>query len=405
MFSLENMPDPIYLDHHATTPADPRVLEAMWPYFREVFGNASSRSHLFGRRARDAVEAARLEVATWIGAASADEIVFTSGATESDGLALLGAAGRPGAHVITQATEHRAVLQACGELERRGARVTRLPVDSEGRVAPEAVAAAIETDTVLVSIMLANNEIGTVQDIHGIGALTRERDVLFHCDAAQGLGYVPLSVEDAGVDLLSISGHKIYGPKGVGALYVRRGARARLARESHGGGQQGGIRSGTLNVPGIVGLARAAAIMREEGADEAARLAALRERLYSGLRARVEEISLNGPPLIPGARHPGNLNLRFLHVPAAGVLVDVFDELAISAGSACSSDRAGPSHVLLAIGLSEDEAKSSLRFGLGRDTTEADVYRVVELLASVVERRREASPLWQMHLRGEPVDW
>ncbi len=398
------MRSPIYMDHHATTPADPRVLEAMWPYFREVFGNASSRSHVFGRRARDAVEAARSEVAAFVGA-SADEIVFTSGATESDGLALLGVAGRPGAHVVTQATEHGAVLDACGELERRGARVTRLPVDSEGRVHVEAIADAIASETVLVSVMLANNEIGAAQDVRAIGALARERGVLFHCDAAQGLGYLPLAVADSGVDLLSISGHKLYGPKGIGALYVRRAVRARIAPETHGGGHEGGLRSGTLNVPGIVGLGRAAAIMREEGASEATRLVRLRDRLYGGLRARIAETSLNGPALVPGARHPGNLNVRFLHVAADAVLVDVFEELALSTGSACASERPAPSHVLLALGLSLEEAKSSIRFGLGRDSTEAEVDRAIDVLAAAVERQRERSPLWEMHLRGETPDW
>lgn len=400
---LIRMSDTIYMDHHATTPVDPRVLDAMWPYFRDEFGNASSRSHAYGRRARDAVERARAEVAALIGA-SADEIVFTSGATESDTLALLGVADRPSAHVVTQATEHSAVLDACAALERRGVRVTRLPVDSEGRLAPSAVADAIADHTVLVSVMLSNNEIGTVHDVATIGAIARERGVLFHCDAAQGLGYLPLDVERAGIDLLSVSGHKLYGPKGIGALYVRRAIRGRIAPQSHGGGHEGGLRSGTLNVPGIVGLGRAAAIAREEGPRESVRLAALRARLFEGLRARVPETALNGPAL-DGPRHPGNLNVRFLHVAADGVLIALEDALAVSTGSACTSERPAPSHVLSAIGLSADEANSSIRFGLGRGTTEAEVDRAVSLVAGAVERERDRSPLWEMHLRGESLDW
>ncbi len=398
------MTDAIYMDHHATTPVDPRVLDAMLPFLREAFGNASSRSHAFGRRARDAVEDARARVAALVGA-SADEIVFTSGATESDSIAILGSVAGAGAHVITQVTEHAAVLDACAALERQGVRVTCLPVDASGRVDPGAVEAAIREETALVSVMLANNEIGTAQDVAAVGAITRRRGVLFHCDAAQGLGYLPLSVGDAGADLVSVSGHKLYGPKGVGALYLRRAIRGRIAPRVHGGGHEGGLRSGTLNVPGIVGLGRAAEIAREEGSAEAARLAGLRGRLFDALRARIPETELNGPALDGGARHPGNLNVRFLHVAADAVLVALFDALAVSTGSACTSEHPAPSHVLRALGLTSDEVKSSIRFGLGRGTTEAEVDRAVDLVAAAVERERARSPLWEMHLRGESPAW
>jgi cysteine desulfurase len=406
MVRIEAMNEPIYMDCHATTPIDPRVLEAMMPALTGEFGNAASLSHAYGRRARDAVEAARAEVAALIGAAP-DEIVFTSGATESDDLAIAGAlAFHPRARVVTQATEHAAVLDTCSALERRsGARVVRLPVDREGHVDPAAVEAALSEETTLVSVMLANNEVGAVQDIGTIGALTRARGVLFHCDVAQGLGYLPLDVEAMGVDLLSISGHKLYGPKGVGALYVRRAIRDRLTPRMHGGGHQGGLRSGTMNVPGVIGLGRAASIMKGEGTREAERIAALRDRLFEGLASRIPETTRNGPPLGLGARHPGNLNVRFLHVEAAAVLVELFETLAVSSGSACSSERPAPSHVLLALGLSPEEAKSSLRFGLGRHTTVAEVERAIELVSGVVGRLRSRSPMWEMHLRGESIDW
>ncbi len=397
---------PIYMDHHATTPVDARVLESMLPYFSDRFGNAASRVHAHGKAARDAVEEARSQVAELIGAAP-DEIVFTSGATESDNLAVAGTArarASDGKHVVTVRTEHRAVLDTCAALEREGWRVTLLDVDARGLVDPEAVAAALTDETVLLSVMLANNEVGVVQDIAAIGALARDRGIVFHCDAAQGLGYLPVSVDTMNVDLLSVSAHKMYGPKGVGALYVSRSLQSRGVPmpQMHGGGHERGLRSGTLNVPGIVGLGAAAAIMDEEGAAEAGRLAALRDALQSEILERVDEVRVNGA----GApRHPGNLNVCFGYVDGAALLLALSETVSVSSGAACSSAEVGPSYVLEAMGVPKEWGAASIRFGLGRGTTEAEVTEVAQAVVSTVSSLRERSPLWSAKQRGTPVDW
>jgi cysteine desulfurase len=404
---------PIYLDHHATTPVDPRVLEAMTPYFTQSFGNAASRSHVFGWEAEAAVDAARASVAQALGA-SEKEIVFTSGATESDNLAILGVAHayrEKGDHVVTAATEHRAVLDSCRALANEGFRVTFLAPQRTGEIAAEAVLEAVTDRTILVSLMLANNEIGTIQKLAAIGAACRERGVLLHTDAVQGFGKVPFDVEAAGVDLASITAHKIYGPKGVGALYVRgRNPRVRLAPVLHGGGHERGMRSGTLNVPGIVGLARAADIALEEMPEESARLRRLRARLDDGITRRVDDVSLNGPPLpridadgalAPGEeerRLPGNLNVSFGGVDGEALLVSM-KNVAVSSGSACTSAVLEPSHVLKAIGVPAPLAHASLRFGLGRWTTEEEVDFAVETTAQAVAKLRENSPLVQARNR------
>jgi cysteine desulfurase len=399
-------PTPIYMDHHATTPVDERVLERMLPYFSGRFGNAASRVHAHGEVAKRAVEAARAEVADLIGA-SPDELVFTSGATESDNLAISGIArGRAseGRHIVTLRTEHKAVLDSCSALERDGWRVTRLDVDRHGLVAPEAVAAALSDDTVLVSVMLANNEVGVAQDLAAIGALTRPRGITFHCDAAQGLGYLPFSLEEMNIDLASISAHKIYGPKGVGALYIRRSLQALglpLA-QMHGGGHERGFRSGTLNVSGIVGLGSAAAIMRHDGAAEAKRIARLRDALERRLLDSIEEVRVNGA----GApRHPGNLNVSFGYVDGAALLLRMCEVVSVSSGAACSSAEPGPSYVLEAMGLPRDWAAASLRFGLGRHSTEAEVEQVADAVIAAVDELRGRSPLWAARNSGSPIDW
>ncbi|HJL23407.1 MAG TPA: aminotransferase class V-fold PLP-dependent enzyme, partial [Polyangiaceae bacterium LLY-WYZ-15_(1-7)] len=399
---------PIYMDHHATTPVDPRVFEAMRPTLEgPLFGNAASRSHVYGHRAREAVEAARAEVAALLGA-RAGEIVFTSGATESDNLALKGvlhhrreAEGRD--HLIVARTEHKAVLDAATRLETFGFRVTRLPVDGEGRMDPEALAEHLDEKTALVSAMLANNEVGALNDLERIGALCRDVGAWLHCDAAQGLGYVPLDVTRTPVDLVSLTAHKLYGPKGVGALWVRRkdGPRVRLVAEMDGGGHEKGMRSGTLNVPGIVGFGAAAAIQKEEGPAEAERLAALRARLWEGLAA-IEEVHLNGPPL-DAPRHPGNLNVSFGFVEGEGLLLRLAKTVAVSSGSACSSAGVEPSFVLRAMGVDPDLASASIRYGLGRGNTEADVDAALEATREAVGALREGSALWRAHLRGETV--
>jgi cysteine desulfurase len=386
----------IYLDHHATTPVDARVLEAMLPFFSEDFGNPASRSHRYGWRAEGAIEAARESVAAAVGAKDPREIVFTSGATESDNLALKGAlrAGRPraggGAHVITVATEHPAVLDPCAALEREGFAATVLPVDGGGFVDPDRVADAIGERTVLVSVMAANSEIGTLQPLAAIGEICAERDVLFHTDAAQALGKIPLDVEDIGVDLLSGSAHKVYGPKGVGFLYVRRrrrsGPRIRLEPLLHGGGHEQGLRSGTLPVPLCVGLGRALAIGGAEREAEAARLTGLRSRLLARLRENVPGIALNGPET---RRLPGNLNLAFEGIDADALIAGL-DEIALSTGSACSSASAEPSHVLKALGLPKERVAASVRIGLGRGTTEAEVDLAADRIAEEVAGLRAA---------------
>jgi cysteine desulfurase len=380
----------VYFDNQATTQVDPRVLEAMLPYFHERFGNAASRSHRFGWEAEKSVNLARKRVAELAGASPA-EIIFTSGATESNNLALKGVweSYRPqGDHLVTVATEHPAVLDPLRHLERMGARVTVLPPKGDGLVDLDRLREAILPETLLVSVMYANNEIGVIQPIEEIGKICRERRVLFHCDAAQAFGKV--AVGSVNIDLLSATAHKIYGPKGIGALYVRRGLR--LAAQMDGGGHESGLRSGTLNVPGIVGFGEACAICAQEMAVESIRTRALRDRLLTRIGERIDRVAVNGSM---EHRLPGNLNLRFTGVQAAALLTSL-PEIALSTGSACSSARPEPSHVLRALGLSEEEAQSSVRFGLGRFNDEKEVEYVAERVAEVVRKLRSAAPLSQV---------
>ena len=389
---------PIYMDNHATTPVDPRVVEAMLPYFTEVFGNASSRSHAFGWSAEKAVDQAREEVGALIGG-SGKEIVWTSGATESDNLAIKGAAEfhkERGNHIVTAQTEHKAVLDTCKRLEKEGFEVTYLPVAADGRVTAESVRGAMTDKTILVSIMLANNEIGTVNPVAEIGAVVKERGALFHIDAVQGVGKVPFDVNAARADLVSLSAHKMYGPKGVGALYVRRKPRVRITALIDGGGHERGMRSGTLNVPGVVGFGKAAALARAEMATEAPRLLALRERLRAGLQARVTDTFVNGSL---EHRLPGNLNISFAYVEGEAMLMGLKD-VAVSSGSACTSASLEPSYVLRALGVEEELAHTSIRFGLGRFNTEEEVDFVIDLVATKVKKLRELSPLYEMAQEG-----
>ncbi len=380
---------PVYLDYHATTPVDPRVFEAMRPYFTDVFGNAASRSHVFGMRAASAVEKAREEVADLVGA-NAREIVFTSGATEADNLAVLGAARArraKGTHVVVSAIEHRAVLDPCARLEAEGFRVTRVAPDRLGRTSADVAASAIAPDTILVTVMAANNEIGTVNAVAEIAALCKAKGVLFHTDAVQAAGKVPLDVHASGVDLLALSAHKICGPKGVGALFVRASnPRVALDPLLFGGGHERGLRPGTLDVPGIVGFGAAAAIARAEGPAESARVGALRDRLWERLRVAVPDATRNGDP---AACLPGNLNVRFPGAPSDTVMMETRD-LAVSAGSACTSASVEPSHVLLGIGLTREEAHESIRFGLGRFTTEEEIDWAAAAVADAVLAVRAA---------------
>jgi cysteine desulfurase len=388
---------PIYMDNNATTRTDPRVLEAMLPFFTERYGNAASRHHVFGQLAEEAVEEAREQVAALIGAGR-KEIVFTSGATESDNLALKGVAGmyrRKGDHIVTVVTEHKAVLDSCKRLEREGFRVTFVPVDRYGRVSAGEVGQAITDKTILVSVMAANNEIGTLQPIREIGGLCKERGVLFHTDAVQAAGTVPLNVEEMGIDLLSLSAHKIYGPKGIGALYVRgRDPRVRLEPLIDGGGHERGLRSGTLPVPLVVGFGTACELCRQDMGAEAARLTRLRERLRQGIEAGLTDTAVNGHPT---QRLPGNLNMSFAYVHGEALLVRL-KNVALSSGSACTSANPEPSYVLRALQVSDDLAHSSLRFGLGRFTTEAEVDYVVAEVQRVVGELRAISPLYEMSL-------
>jgi cysteine desulfurase len=395
------MKRPIYMDNHATTPMDPRVLEAMLPYFTETFGNAASRSHPFGWAAEEAVDKAREQIAKLINAQS-KEIIFTSGATESDNLAIKGVVEfykEKGNQVITCVTEHKAVLDSCKALERAGkAEITYLPVDRYGMVDPDAVRRAITDKTILVSIMYANNEIGTIHPIREIGQIVKEKGVLFHCDATQGVGKVPVDVGRDGIDLLSMTGHKIYGPKGCGALYVRaKGPRVRLTPIIDGGGHERGMRSGTLNVPGIVGLGKACEIAGQEMESEAARLLALRTRLYEGITGRLEEVHLNGHPT---QRLPGNLNLSFSYVEGESFLMGLNHDIALSSGSACMSATLEPSYVLKALGIGEELTHTSIRFGLGRFNTAEEVDYVIERVVEVVGRLRALSPLYEMAKEG-----
>jgi len=383
---------PIYMDHHATTPVAPEVFEAMRPYFLEHFGNAASRNHPFGWAAQAAVEAARAQVAHLIGC-NPMEIVFTSGATESDNLAIKGVAyayREKGRHLVTCQIEHHAVLDSCKRLEKEGFQVTYLPVNREGLVDPSDLAKAIKPETVLVSLMLANNEIGTIQPLAEIGRICKERGVLFHSDAVQGVGKMPVSVDALGADLLSLTAHKMYGPKGVGALYVRMiQPKVKLVAQMDGGGHEKGRRSGTLNVPGIVGLGKACEVAGRGMVDEARRLTALRERLWGGIAARVERVHLNGHPSL---RLPGNLNVSFESVDGESLLMSLKD-VAVSSGSACTSASMEPSYVLKALGLKNALAHTSIRFGLGRGNTEEEVDYVIDRLAEHVTRLRGMSRL------------
>jgi cysteine desulfurase len=376
----------IYLDAHATTPVDPRVLDAMLPLLRDQVGNASSLDHAAGRRTRDAVDTARKQVAAVINASHKD-IVFTSGATEADNLAIKGVAESQsdrGDHIVTVATEHRAVLDTCRRLADRGLRLTVLPVDADGLVDLAALEAALEPKTILVSVMAANNEIGVIQPLAAIGRLTRARGILFHTDAAQAFGRIPLDVNAMGIDLLSISAHKIHGPQGVGALYVRtRQPTVRLTPIFDGGGHERGLRPGTLNAPGIVGLGAAAAIAQAEMVDESARIAVLRDRLLEGLRAAIEGVHVNGSRV---HRLPHNLNVSIDGTDET--LASRLDELAVSAGSACASGSIEPSYVLRAIGVPAARAHGTLRFGLSRFTTEAEIDRAIAIVRDGVERLR-----------------
>ena len=381
----------IYMDYAATTPTDPRVVEAMLPYFSEIYGNPSS-FHTFGQEANGPVEEARVKIASFLGARPA-EIVFTGGGTESDNHAIKGAAWanrKKGDHIITSAIEHHAVLEACRFLEKEGFRVTYLPVDGEGLVDPEAAGRAITDKTILVSIMHANNEIGTIQPIAEVGKITREKGVLFHTDAVQTFGHLPFTVDELGVDLLSASAHKLYGPKGVGLLYIRKGTR--IVPLLHGGEQEGGRRASTQNVPGIVGFGKAVELAAETLGEEAARLTALRDRFIRGVFERIVGVRLNGHPT---RRLPNNVNLCVESVEGEGMILSL-DMLGIacSTGSACSSKSLEPSHVLLSIGLPHEISHGSLRFSLGKYTKESDVDTVVEKLAQVVGRLRAMSPLY-----------
>ena len=380
----------IYLDHHATTPVDPQVLSAMLPYFTEKFGNPSSRQHVFGQEAARAVTEGRAHVAALVGA-QPEEIVFTSGATESDNLAIRGAArslAARGRHVVTTAIEHPAVLEPCRTLEREGFEVTRVEVGPDGVVDPARVAAALRADTVLVSVMAANNEIGTIQPVVEIGALCRDRAVVFHCDAVQALGRIPVDVADWNVDLMSLSAHKMYGPKGVGALYLRRDRkpRLRLQPQAEGGGQEMGVRSGTLNVPGIVGFGEAARLSGQAIASgEPQRLRALRDRLFEGLRTRIDGVELNGAA---EPRLPGNLHVSIDRAEAETLILSLGGRIALSSGAACAEAEGKGSHVLRALGLGDERVYTALRFGLGRYNDAGEVDTVVEALAEAVKTAR-----------------
>ncbi len=446
---------PIFMDNHSTTPMDPRVLEEMLPYFTEKFGNAASRNHAFGWQAEEAVDYARERIAKLINAQSEKEIVFTSGATESDNLALKGVAeyakGK-GNHIITSVIEHKAILDTCKRLEKQGFEVTYLPVGKDGRVDPQAVANAITDKTILVSIMLANNEIGTVQPLEEIGKITRPKGILFHSDAVQGIGKVDFDVQKMNLDLVSITAHKMYGPKGVGALWVRRGRqdhvakagdtwaslaaaygvrekklleanaatletpivpesvvaiplpRVRLVAEMDGGGHERGNRSGTLNVPAIVGFGKAAEILRLEGKAESARLLKLRERLREKIQDKLEETFVNGSM---EHRLPGNLNISFAFVEGEAMMMAIKD-VAVSSGSACTSASLEPSYVLRALGVGDELAHSSIRFGLGRFNTEEEVDFVAKLVVDKTAQLRDMSPLYEMHKEGidlKSVQW
>jgi len=398
---------PLYMDNHATTSMDPRVLEAMLPYFTGKYGNAASRNHAFGWEAEGAVEIAREQIAKLIGA-TAKEIIFTSGATESNNLAIKGVAEmyrERGNHIITQVTEHKAVLDTCKRLEKLGYNVTYLPVEADGLISLETLKGAVTDQTILVTIMFANNEIGVIQPIAEIGKFCHEKGILFHTDAVQAVGKIPVNVQAMNIDLLSLSGHKIYGPKGVGALYVRRrNPRVQLTEQINGGGHERGMRSGTLNVPGIVGLGKACEIAGEEMEAESKRLSELRDYLKAKLENALDYVHVNG-----NMEHhlPGNLNMSFVYVEGESLLMGIND-IAVSSGSACTSATLEPSYVLKALGLGDDVAHSSIRFGLGRFNTKAEVDYVADKLIATVSKLRELSPLYEMVKEGidlSKIEW
>jgi cysteine desulfurase len=394
---------PVYMDNHSTTAVDKRVLDVMIPFFTTVFGNASSRNHSFGWDAEEAVEKAREQIAAIMGA-SAKEIVLTSGATESNNLAIKGAAHfykEKGNHIITSKIEHKAVIDSCRALEVEGFEVTYLTPNKDGIVTAEMVAEAIRPTTILVSLMAANNEIGTLNPMVEIGKLTRERGILFHTDAVQAVGKIPVDVTAWNVDLLSVTAHKMYGPKGVGALYVRRKPRVRLAPQIDGGGHERGMRSGTLNVPGIVGFGAACALAQQLLPDEMKRLSSLRDRLLHKIQAGVPQVFVNGSV---EHRLPGNLNISFAYIEGESMLMALNKSVAVSSGSACTSASLEPSYVLRALGLGDDLAHSSIRFGLGRFNTEEEVDRIADLVVKSANRLRDLSPLWEMVQEGVDIN-
>ena len=398
---------PIYLDYNATTPVDPKVVEAMMPYFTESFGNAASRNHSFGWQVEKVVDDARELIGNLIGAGG-KEIVFTSGATESDNLAILGVAefyNKKGTHIISSPIEHKAVIDPCHALEQKGYEITFLDVDKQGCIDLKQLENSIREDTILVSLMAGNNEIGTLNPISEIGQITRNKGVLFHTDATQGVGKIPIDVEEMNIDLLSMTAHKFYGPKGIGALYVRRKKpRVRLSPIMFGGGHERGMRSGALNVPGIVGFAKALELSVEEMASEAERLTGLRQRLLDRLNSELDYIFLNGHPT---ERLPNNLNISFGYVEGESLMMGV-NELAVSSGSACTSASLEPSYVLRALGVGDDLAHSSIRFGMGRFTTVEEIDYTAEKTIAAVKRLREMSPLYEMVKDGvdlSTVQW
>ena len=388
---------PIYFDHHATTPIAPSVLESMMPYLTKSFGNASSTTHAFGQQARLAVEQARKQIADLIGA-SPEEILFTSGATESDNLAIKGVADgyrRRGNHIITTQIEHSAILDTCKVLERVGFEITYLPVDKYGMVDPQKVADGIRAETILISVIYASNEVGTINPLSAIGEIARQHGILFHSDAVQGIGKIESNVDRLNVDLMSLTAHKMYGPKGVGVLYVRqKRPRIRLSPQNYGGGQEGKIRSGTLNVPGIVGFGQACQLAQTEMQHEAERLTSLRDRLYQGLKNQIDLLHLNGHP---AQRLPGNLNVSIEFVESL-TLLEKLEKIALSTGSACSSNSMTPSGVLTAMGIDESLARAPIRFGLGRDNTVAEVDYVILRMIEEIAKLRRLSPLYQMRM-------
>ena len=402
-----DLKNPIFMDNHSTTPVDLRVLEAMIPYFTQKFGNAASRNHVFGWEAEKAVEASRAQIASLIHA-DPKELIFTSGATESNNLALKGVVEmyrEKGDHIITSATEHRSILDTARKLEKGGMKVTVVPVDSYGVVHPEEIRKAITDKTILISVIMDNNEIGTINPVGEIGKIAKEKGILFHCDATQGVGKIPVNVEEMKIDLMSFTAHKIYGPKGVGALYVRRkNPRVRLAPQMDGGGHERGMRSGTLNVPGIVGFAKACQICKEVMPEESARIKKLRDRLQDGIMGALDFVSLNGHPT---ERIPNNLNISFAYVEGESLLMGL-NNIALSSGSACTTATLEPSYVLRALGVGHDLAHSSIRFGIGRFNTAGEVDEVLKRTVEAVKRLRGMSPLYEMALEGvdlSKVQW